>query len=85
MKMSLRFILISIGMVLLLSLGCTKKPSPDELNKLKEARMAAEAAEKKLADLRNERLQLESSLEAKKDELRKAEEERDAINSKLGN
>lgn len=65
--------------------GCTKKPSPEELNKLTEARMAAEAAEKKLAELRAERVQLEAQLETKKTELKKAEEERDAIKAKLGN
>jgi septal ring factor EnvC (AmiA/AmiB activator) len=85
MKKKLSLLVLFLGMALLVSTGCTKKPSPDELNKLTEARQAAEAAEKKLADLKAERTQLEATLEAKKEELKKAEAERDSIKAKLGN
>ena len=72
--------------ILLLSVptACTKKPSSDELNKLEEARQAAESAEKKLAELKAERMALEQQLEKKKEELRQAQEERDAAKQKLG-
>jgi septal ring factor EnvC (AmiA/AmiB activator) len=65
--------------------GCgAKKPNQEELSKLEEARAAAEAAEKKLADLKAERMSLEQDLEKKKEELRKAQEERDNTKQKLG-
>lgn len=85
MKGKFLFVCLLSGLFLFASTGCTKKPSPEELSKLNEQRMAAEAAEKKLEELKNERIQLEAQLEAKKDELKKAEEERDAIKAKLGN
>ncbi len=77
-------LILVLGGLLFLGVGCTKRPSQEELNKLNEARMAAESAEKKLSELRAERAQLESTLEAKKEELMKDEEERDAIKAKLG-
>lgn len=64
--------------------GCTKRPSEEELAKLEEARMAAENAEQKLAQLRNERMQLERTLEEKQAELRRHEEERDELRMKMG-
>jgi peptidoglycan hydrolase CwlO-like protein len=66
------------------STGCTKKPSKDELSKLDEAKSAAEGAEKKLFELKQERQRLESELQQKQDELKKSEEERDDIKKKLG-
>jgi len=82
-----KWVLIGLGSaVLLLSLptACTKKPSSDELSKLEEARQAAESAEKKLAELKTERMALEQELEKKKEELRQAQEERDQAKQKLG-
>jgi hypothetical protein len=64
--------------------GCTKKPSQDELTKLEEARTAAESAEKKLSDLRQERQQLEGTLTQKQDKLKTEEQERDSVKQKLG-
>ena len=85
-KISLFFkpVLCVIAAILLYSAGCARKPKPEELSKLNEARMSVEAAEKKLAELREERVKLEATLEAKKEELRRAEEERDSIKAKLG-
>ena len=78
------FLLLSTVIICagLLTSGCTRKPSPDEINKLQEQRSAAESAEKKLSELRDERAKLEAQLEAKKTELKKAEEERDAVADK---
>jgi outer membrane murein-binding lipoprotein Lpp len=67
-----------------LSAGCTKKPSKDELSKLDESKSAAEGAEKKLYELKQERMRLESELQQKQDELKKSEEERDDIKKKIG-
>ena len=64
--------------------GCTKRPSKDELSKLDEAKSAAEGAEKKLYELKQERQRLETERQQKQDELKKSEEERDDIKKKLG-
>lgn len=64
--------------------GCTKKPSEEELTKLEEARAAAESAERKLAELKQERMSLESQLSQKESELRLHEEERDELKVKMG-
>jgi outer membrane murein-binding lipoprotein Lpp len=64
--------------------GCTKKPGQDELSKLDESRSAAESAEKKLNELKQERTRLESDLQQKQNELKKNEEERDNIKQKVG-
>ncbi len=50
--------------------GCfTQKPSSEEAGKLEEARAAAESAERKLSELRQERMRLEQELQSKTDEL----------------
>jgi outer membrane murein-binding lipoprotein Lpp len=67
-----------------MSTGCTKKPSKDELSKLDEAKSAAEGAEKKLYELKQERMRLDSELQQKQEELKKSEEERDDIKKKVG-
>lgn len=40
--------------------GCTKAPSKEDATKLEESRAAAENAEKKLFDLKQERMKLEA-------------------------
>jgi len=67
-----------------LSAGCTKRPSKDELSKLDEAKSAADGAEKKLAELKQERMRLDAELQQKQADLKKDEEERDDIKKKLG-
>ena len=80
---------IHVGMMLLAaviafgSVGCTKRPSEEELAKLDQATAAAEAAERKLADLRSERMALESQLEAKKGELGQHEAEVQDLKQKM--
>jgi septal ring factor EnvC (AmiA/AmiB activator) len=66
--------LIAIG-----GAGCTKKPSQEEASKLEQARVAAESAEKKLSELRQERMQLEQELQSKQSELSNKEGELDSI------
>ena len=65
--------------------GCTKKPNQEELTKLKEARNAAESAEKKLTELRQERMELETQLSQKEAELKQHEAERDDLKQKMQN
>jgi hypothetical protein len=67
-----------------LGAGCTKKPGKDELSKLDESKSAAESAERKLGELKQERARLESDLQEKQSELKKNEEERDNIKQKAG-
>jgi hypothetical protein len=62
--------------------GCTKKPSQEEVSKLEQARVAAESAEKKLSELRQERMQLEQELQGKQSELSTKEQERDGLKEK---
>jgi septal ring factor EnvC (AmiA/AmiB activator) len=67
-----------------MNFGCTKKPGKDELSKLEEAKSASESAEKKLAELKQERQRLEGDLQQRQEELKKNEDERDNIKQKLG-
>jgi outer membrane murein-binding lipoprotein Lpp len=87
MRASLGIKLIVVAAILAcggLGAGCTKKPGKDELSKLDESRNAAENAEKKLYELKQERTRLESDLQQKQNELKKNEEERDNIKQKVG-
>jgi Skp family chaperone for outer membrane proteins len=61
---------ISSGLI-----GCSPKPSNEDIGKLEQARVAAESAEKKLHELRQERMQLESELQGKQGELQATEKE----------
>jgi DNA repair exonuclease SbcCD ATPase subunit len=64
--------------------GCFMRPGKDELSKLDESKKAAESAEKKLSELKQERMRLESDLQQKQAELKKSEDERDNIKQKTG-
>ncbi len=55
--------------------GCTPKPSSEEMGKLEEARAAAESAERKLSELRKERMRLEQELENAKAKEKDEQEE----------
>jgi|WetSurMetagenome_2_1015567.scaffolds.fasta_scaffold335147_2 hypothetical protein len=63
--------------------GCTKKPSTNDISKLEESRSAAEGAERKLAELRQERMKLEADLQGKQNELQTNEKERDDLKNKI--
>ncbi|MGB7566672.1 MAG: hypothetical protein WBM07_02345 [Chitinivibrionales bacterium] len=80
-----RFLLIGSFIAMAGISGCTKKPSQDELTKLDEAKQAAEGAEKKLSELKQERVQLEATLQSKQTELKQNEDERDDLKKKAGN
>lgn len=82
-KQNFMLIALLAGAVALCSVGCTKRPSEEEMAQLEQATAAAEAAERKLAELRNERMALESTLEGKKAELSQHEEERDDLKMKM--
>jgi len=79
-----RLLLIGSFIAMVGAAGCTKKPNQDELTKLDEAKMAAESAEKKLTDLRQERVELENTLQQKQTDLHQNEAERDDVKKKMG-
>ena len=64
-------------------IGCTKKPAKEDISKLEEARAAAESAERKLSELRQERMKLEQELQSKQSELKSNEQERDDLKKKV--
>ena len=64
--------------------GCTKKPSQEEMTRLEDARSAAESAERKLDELRQERQTLEQQLTAKEGDLKGHEAERDSLKKDMG-
>ena len=75
-----RFLLIGLMVVTpVCMVGCTKKPAQEDISKLEEARAAAESAERKLSELRQERIQLEQELQEKQAELKSNEQERDDL------
>ena len=59
--------------------GCTTKPNQEESGKLQEAKVAAESAERKLSELRQERMQLEQDLSGKQTDLQSQEKELDNL------
>lgn len=79
------YLMIASGVLFCGLSGCTKKPNQEELTKLEEARNAAESAERKLAELRQERMSLENQLSQKEAELKQHEAERDDLKQKMQN
>lgn len=78
-------LLMMFGMVSIFYCGgCTKKPSQEEMQRLEEHKAAAESAEKKLSELRKERIKLESDLEGKKEELNTLEAEKQEAEKEMG-
>ena len=78
------FLLIGSFLAMAAVTGCTKKMNKEELTKVDEAKTAAESAEKKLTELRQERMQLETTLQQKQNDLRQNEGERDDVKKKTG-
>jgi hypothetical protein len=57
------------SLLIVSGVACTKKPNQEEVSRLDEAKAAAEGAEKKLSELRQERVALEQELQVKQGEL----------------
>ena len=68
---------------LLMSVGCTKYASPDDLQRLEEARKAAIAAEKTLDDTKAERADVERELADKEAELKAVQVEFDYVKANI--
>lgn len=67
---------------LLVTGGCTKYASQDDLQNLEEAKQAAISAEKEVEKVKAQRKKLEKDLAAKEDELKKAEEELETVKNR---
>jgi len=63
--------------------GCTRYASEDELKMLNDQNAAVKKAETKLADVKQNRRNLETKLADKQKELKLAEEEKAAVESRL--
>lgn len=74
-------ILLAAG---LLTSGWARKANKEELAKLEEQNKAAETAEKQLAELQAEKTKLEAQLEAKNQEVKKTEDDLNAVKAKVG-
>jgi len=70
---------------LIISTGCSRHPSEEQIRAMEEARSAALSAEQKLADKRQECNQLENQLADKKQELAAVKKEREDIKKRLEN
>ena len=64
--------------------GCTALANKDQLAMLEQARMRAESAEADLNACKQERAQLEQELAAKRAQLAKLKNDRDAVKKALG-
>ena len=85
MKWIGKYAKISIMAVLVLTflIACTSHPNEEQIQALEETKTAALAAEKTLADKKQERKDLEAKLEAKKSELANVKAEKEKVMQKL--
>ena len=64
-------------------ISCAAKPKQDELNRLEDARKAAETAESELEQLKKDRLELEEKLDQQKKILEQKQKEVEDAKSKI--
>lgn len=85
MKWIGKYVKISVMAILVLMflVACSSHPDEEQIQALEETKAAALAAEKTLADKKQERKDLESQLEAKKTELAKVKAEKEKVMQKL--
>jgi len=75
--------ILSFLMIAGLIASCTSHPDEEQIKVLEETKSAALAAEKTLADKKQERSSLEAKCEAKKAELEKVKKEKELVMKKL--
>ncbi len=66
---------VAVIATLMTAVGCTKMPSPEDLDKLGQQKSAADDAEQKVADLEKQKASLEQELADIKAVLQQHEEE----------
>ncbi len=65
--------------------GCARRPSQQEISLLEEQRMAAEAAEMKVAELQSEKATLEQEIAEKQATKRALEEKLETVRNAVAN
>ncbi|NKB71002.1 MAG: hypothetical protein GKR89_28355 [Candidatus Latescibacteria bacterium] len=75
--------LLTAGLALALVTGCSRGPSQEELSSLEQQRMAAEAAEKKVAEKKAEKARLERQVAEKKATKAAAQKRQEATKAAL--
>jgi len=83
MSKSIRAIVLSIIVLSFLFAGCTRYANEEELKTLEDKQAAVKKAESKLSEIKKERRTLETKLADAQTELKKAEEEKSAVESRL--
>jgi peptidoglycan hydrolase CwlO-like protein len=63
--------------------GCTRYAKEEELTTMDETEASADAAEKKVEDLEQEKAELQAKLEQKKQELKEVQAEKEKVRSQL--
>lgn len=81
-KLALRLSL-AVAVCLSLMTGCTRHPTPEEMAILEQQIIAAEAAEKKVEDLENEKATVEAELATQKRSLADHETEFEEIKRRM--
>jgi len=83
MSKSIRAIVLSMIVLSFLFAGCTRYANEEELKTLEDKQAAVKKAESKLSEIKKERRTLETKLADAQTELKKAEEEKSAVESRL--
>ncbi len=83
MSKSIRAIVLSMIVLSFLFAGCTRYANEEELKTLEDKQAAVKKAESKLSEIKKERRSLETKLADAQTELKKAEEEKSAVESRL--
>lgn len=78
-----RFTIVAFAFSALAFTGCKKGPDVEQLNRLEEARLAAESAELTHNQKKQERMELERQVASKQGELAEHEAERDDLQQKM--
>ncbi len=79
LKKSLSVVCLTLFIVGIMSTGCTKYASQEQLKALEDCNKANVEAEKKIAALKNEKAQLEQKISDKESVLRKFEKDLNAV------
>jgi|APSaa5957512622_1039677.scaffolds.fasta_scaffold60038_2 hypothetical protein len=74
-----------VALSLPLVVGCAGGPSQEELSLLEEKRMTAEAAEKKVVELKAEKARLERMIAEKKADKQALQEKLEAVSTAVAN
>jgi outer membrane murein-binding lipoprotein Lpp len=83
MSKTIKMVVLAMFLSAFLFTGCTRYANEEELKMLNDQNAAVKKAETRLADVKKERRSLEAKLAEKQNELKAAEEEKAAVESRL--